>query len=1030
MKTLLFSLSCGALCALGGAYQESTAARAAAPYAWPEQHRAALSLTFDDARPSQLDQGVPLFDRHGIRVTFYVSPGRMEERLDDWRTAFRAGHEIGNHSLTHPCTGNYPFAQAKAIEDMTLTEWVADVEGAQRRIRQHLGVEPTTFAYPCGQTFIGHGSGLRSTVPLVAERFLAGRGWLGEAANDPARCDPALLLAMESDGKAFEELRVLLDDAIARGAWLILAGHEIGEDGRQTTSRAALDALLTYALEPGRGVWVAPVAQVAQRLSERPARPTLDELDPESEIRIGALLSRMTLEEKIGQINMPCVYEDALGRTRAEKMEGCRQFAAGTLRRGVGPGGGFFTLPNTILHEGPRQQVLFLNELQRIAREDTRLGIPLLQTEEGTHGLMCAGGTIFPEGPALGSLWNLDLLRQVYEATAREGRAVGIHQLFTLVVEPIRDPRLGRNIEAYSEDPWLCARMAEVVVRAVQGTNVAAADKTVAGLCHYPGQSQPVGGLERGAMEVSERMLRAVFLPPWEAGIRNAGALGVMATYPAIDGVPAHGSSRLLSEVLRGELGFAGLVLSEGGGLSTLEYEGLAGSPREAGSLALRAGVDVGISYEEAYLDGLGEAVREGFVPMGLVDRAVRRVLRQKMRLGLFENPWADPDRAEAVVHCAEHRQLALQSAREGIVLLKNDRALLPLPRDARRIAVIGPNADNARNQLGDYTSIRVLQEVVTVLQGIRNLAGPGTEVVYAQGCEVLGGGTNRIAEAVQAARDAEVAILVLGENEWRAVDADGRRAGTSGEGFDVATLGLTGRQEELVLAVLATGTPTVAVLINGRPLAIPLLAERVPAVVEAWCPGELGGQAVAEVLFGQVNPSGRLPVTFPRHVGQLPVTYNGPKSKRYWVEHGWGTPYADLDPSPLYPFGHGLGYTTFAYSNLQCSATEATPADTLRVSVDIENTGPRAGQEVVQLYVEDLQASVATPVLELRGFAKVALQPGERQTVELRLPVSSLALYNRYLDRVVEPGEFSIRVGRSAADLPLQTTVMVKPSR
>jgi beta-glucosidase len=306
-------------------------------------------------------------------------------------------------------------------------------------------------------------------------------------------------------------------------------------------------------------------------------------------------------------------------------------------------------------------------------------------TEEGTHGLMCSGATIFPEGPALGSTWNLSLLAKVYAAVAAEARAIGMHQIFTLVVEPMRDPRLGRNQEAYSEDPFLCARFAETIVRAVQGEDVAAADKCVAGLCHYPGQSEPVSGLERGAMEVSERKLRSVFLPPWEAGVRDAGALGVMATYPAIDGVPTHASERILTRILRGELRFDGLVLSEGGGIDTLVYEGLAKDSKQAGQLALRAGVDVGISYERGYMLDLIASVREGLVPEALVDRAVRRILKQKIRLGLFERPYVDRARAERIVHSADHRRLALDAAREGIVLLKNEGGLLPLDRERIR---------------------------------------------------------------------------------------------------------------------------------------------------------------------------------------------------------------------------------------------------------------------------------------------------------------------------------------------------------
>jgi beta-glucosidase len=748
-------------------------------------------------------------------------------------------------------------------------------------------------------------------------------------------------------------------------------------------------------------------------------------LDPSLPIdaRVDDLLSRMTLEEKVGQMNMPCVYEDRLGEGVAARTEACRRFAAGTHEPGLGPGGGFFTLPNTILHEGPRQQARFLNELQEIARK-TRLGIPLLETEEGTHGLMCSGGTIFPEGLALGSTWDVALLGEVYTVAAREARAIGVHQIFTLVVEPNRDPRLGRNQEGYSEDPVLVSRIAETIVRAVQGGDVSAPDKAVAGLCHYPGQSQPVSGLERGAMEISERMLRETFLPPWVAGIRGAGALGVMATYPAHDGVPVHASEKILTRILRDELGFEGLVLSEGGGLSTLLYEGLAPTMKEAGPLALKAGVDVGISYEDAYMGALVQNVREGKVPEALVDRAVRRILRQKMRLGLFERPLVDPERAAAVVHAAEHQDLALRAAREGIVLLKNEGNVLPLRKDLREIAVIGPNADSARNQMGDYVAQVVLQDVTTLREGLRAKLEPRTKVRYVKGCDVIGDATDEIAAAVAAARQAEAAIVVLGENEWQAPG----KTGTDGEGYDVASLDLTGRQEELLEAVHATGTPTVLVLVNGRPLSIRWAAEHVPAIVEAWLPGERGGEAVADVLLGDHEPEGRLPITVPRHVGQLPVAYDYKPSKAYWLREGWGKPYADMSPEPLFAFGHGLSYTSFAYENLRVAPPSVGREGTVDVSVDVANVGTRPGKEVVQLYLRDPVASVVVPVQRLRGFEKVALGPGEKRTVRFTLRPEDLALLDAELRWTVEPGAFEVAVGSSSRKIHLTARFEVLP--
>jgi beta-glucosidase len=749
--------------------------------------------------------------------------------------------------------------------------------------------------------------------------------------------------------------------------------------------------------------------------------PYLDPAQP-ADVRIDDLLRRMTLAEKVGQINMPCVYESRLGRDVVAKTEGCKKFTLGQKEPGVGPGGGFFTLANTILLEGPAQQAKFFNDLQQLAMKQTRLGVPLLQTEEGTHGLMCSLGTIFPEGAGLGSMWNLDLVRGIYAAAAREARAVGIHQLCTLVVEPIRDPRLGRNQEAYSEDPFFCGRMAQTIVEAMQGYDLKSPDHVVAVLCHYPGQSQPVSGLERGAMEISERTLRSVFLVPWVAGIKKAGALGVMATYPAIDGVPTHASEWILTKILREELAFDGLVLSEGGGIGTLVYEGLARNGQEAGVLALRAGLDVGISYESGYLQDMAKSVEQGVVPQALLDRAVRRILKTKFRLGLFENPLVDVARAEQVVHNEEHQKLALQAAREGIVLLKNKGNLLPLSKSVDSIAVIGPNADHAKNQLGDYVSHAVLQDVVTILEGIKATVSPQTEVQYVKGCDVVGAKLNEIAKAQDAARRAKVAVVVVGENEWGSAN----KTGTDGEGYDVATLELTGMQLDLVKAVYETGTPTVVVLVNGRPLAVRWIAENVPAVVEAWLPGEKGGQAVAEILFGDCNPSGRLTVTVPRHAGQLPVYYNSKPSKTYWLEHGWGKPYADMDPSPLYEFGHGLSYTEFEYSNLQIEPRTIPTGGTVQVSAEVKNTGSRAGAEVVQLYLHDVIGTVVTPVKELRGFEKIQLEPGQTKTVSFAVTPEHMALLDRHLEWVVEPGTFEVMVGHSSKDIRLKGTFEV----
>jgi beta-glucosidase len=741
------------------------------------------------------------------------------------------------------------------------------------------------------------------------------------------------------------------------------------------------------------------------------------------ERRVEDLLSRMTLKEKVGQMNMPCVYEDALGPDIPSKREALQRFTLGTYTQEIGPGGGFFTAANEVMREGPADQAHFYNELQKIAVEKTRLKIPLLQTEEGTHGVMCSGHTIFPEGPGIGSTWNPDLVREIYATAAREARSVGIHQLFTLVVEPNRDPRLGRNEEGYSEDPYLCARIAESIVLGAQGHDVSAGDRVVAGLCHYPGQSQPVSGFEKGAMEISERMLREVFLPPWVAGIRKAGALGVMATYPAIDGIPTHASKQILTRILREELGFRGLVLGEGSGIDTIVWEHVAATQKEAGAIALKAGLDVGISYEAGFMKPLIENVEEGKVSMDLIDRAVRRILRQKFLLGLFERPYVDPDHAVATVHRREHQDLTLRAARESIVLLKNERGILPLRKDLKSIAVIGPNADHDRNLLGDYVSHAIPQHIVTVLEGIKGLVPDSTGVIYAKGCDVWGADRSGFADAVKAAKGADIAVVVVGENERHSP-----QKGSNGEGRDVASLDLTGVQEDLIHEVQATGTPTVVVLVNGRPLSIRWTAENVPAIVEAWLPGELGGRAIAEVLFGDYNPGGKLPVTVPRHAGQLPSFYNFKPTKGRWNDDRMEVnEYVDMPGSPLFPFGHGLSYTEFEYSNLKISPDWIGPWGEVQVNVDVQNIGRRQGAETVQLYVNDLVSSVTRPLRELKGFEKIVLQAGEKRTVRFRLGPEELSFLDRNLEPVVEPGAFRVMVGSSCDDIRLGATFEVK---
>ena len=743
------------------------------------------------------------------------------------------------------------------------------------------------------------------------------------------------------------------------------------------------------------------------------------------EQRIDDLISRMTLEEKVGQMNIPCCYKTEIGwglgsntpplwenptrEARDKQLEGCRKWAEGTHNKVFGPGGGFFTLSDRLIYEGTKRQAEVMNELQKIAIDKTRLGIPLLQIEEGTHGLMCAGGTVFPEGLAIGATWNMDLVKKIYTVAAKEGRSIGVHGLCTLVIEPYRDPRTGRNEEGYSEDPYICSKIAENIVEAMQGYDISGKENVISVFTCFPGQSEPLSGLERGAMEVSERKLRDVFLPPWVAGVQKKGALGVMATYPAIDGEASHSSEKLFTDMLREEMGFKGIVLGEGDGLTTIITEGHAATQSEAGILALKAGIDVGISIEDAYMGDLIKNVNDGKIPVSQVDQAVERILRIKFQMGLFENPFINVGNAVEIVNSEAHKQLALQTARESIVLLKNEKNTLPLKKGIKSIAVIGPNAVAPVDQLGDYIPQTVPQHVFTILEGIRNKVSPGTKVTYVKGCNVIGNEVNEIEKAKKAAKSADIAIVVIGEGGYT----------TNGEGRDVASLDLTGIQEDLLKAVHNTGTPTIVVLINGRPLSIRWASENSPAIVEAWMCGEQGGNAVADVLFGDYNPGGKLPVTVPRHVGQLPVYYNHSKSK-------WNK-YVDMPGTPLYEFGYGLSYTTFEYSNLQILPDEINNAGKVQVTVDVKNTGKVKGDEVAQLYISDVISSVSTPIKELKGFSRFSLEPGETKTVTFSLLPEDLSLLDLNMKEVVEPGIFEVMVGSSSEDIRLKGELEVK---
>jgi beta-glucosidase len=699
--------------------------------------------------------------------------------------------------------------------------------------------------------------------------------------------------------------------------------------------------------------------------------------------RVRDLLSRMTLEEKIGQMNAD--WADGYAGAMKRVVGGYPEKTGTTTPVGVTFGW------QTNIQEGARRQAQMDNELKAHALKSSRLGIPLLHVEEGVHGLFVPGATIFPQPIGLGASFNRDLIDAVAGAMAEEARALGVNQVSTSpVLDVMRDPRMGRIEQSFGEDPYLVARIGVAWVKAVQSRGVAAMPS------HFAGQGEARRGIEHGPAEVSERTFREVCLYPFEAAVKEAGALGIMAAYNEVGGIPCHANEQLLTGILRGEWGFGGYVHADSRGVEMLnDRHFVAATLKDAGMMSAKAGVDVNFPQSKAFGSLLREAVKEGLVSEAIIDLAVGRLLKVKFLLGLFEAKPVDPDRAAAVVDSAEHRRLALRAARESIVLLKNEGGLLPLSRKVRSIFVTGPDANAARNLLGGYTAYSPgPTKVVTPLEGIRSKVGAGTSVVFEEGCKVVGGSAEGIEAAAAAARKADVAIVFAGD----AVE-------TVGEAHDRADLNLPGRQLELVKAIQATGVPTVLVLTTGRPVSLAWEAEHVPAIVQAWLPGEEGGNAIADVLFGDYNPGGKLPFTFPRSVGQLPLAvYDRPLPIRKYV---------DADPTPLYPFGFGLSYTTFATGDLRLSAPAMRRDGTLAVSVEVQNTGARAGDEAVLLFVRQLYGSVTRPLRMLKGFERVRLEPGEKKTVSFTVPARELALWDRRMNRVVEAGQYKVMVGK-----------------
>ena len=678
-----------------------------------------------------------------------------------------------------------------------------------------------------------------------------------------------------------------------------------------------------------------------------------------------------------------------------------------------------------------RRMAELTNAIQRFFREQSRLGIPVIFHEECLHGLAAKDATSFPQPIGLGATFNPALVEALYAVAAHEARARGAHQALTPVVDVARDPRWGRVEETFGEDPYLNTQLGIAAVQGFQGDRTFQDKKHVlATLKHFAAHGQPESGQNCAPVNVSERVLRETFLQPFQDCIRQAGAVSVMASYNEIDGIPSHANRWLLRDVLRQEWGFDGFVVSDYYAIWELHHRpdthghAVAADKLEACRLAVEAGVNLELPDPDCYLH-LVKLVRKKILKTSQLDALVAPLLFWKFKLGLFDDPYVDPEAAARIAGCEAHRELALQAARETITLLQNQGEVLPLKAaKLKTIAVIGPNAQ--RSLLGGYSGAPKHQ--TTVLEGIRAKVREHCQVLYAEGCKITVGGSwqedavtlnspesdrELIAEAVRVAQQAEVVVLAIGGNEQTS-----REAWSLNHLGDRTDLDLAGRQNDLVTALVATGKPIIALLFNGRPLSINHLVRQVPAILECWYLGQEGGRAVAEVLFGDVNPGGKLPISIPRSVGQLPIFYNHkPSARRGFL---WD------DAKPLFPFGYGLSYTRFEIRKVRLEKRRIKRGQRTKVTAEVVNTGKRAGAEVVQLYIRDCVSSVTRPVKELKAFQKVVLRPGEAKTIQLEITPASLAFYDLKMKYVVEPGEFSILVGTSSRNEDLQKLTLV----
>jgi beta-glucosidase len=753
-----------------------------------------------------------------------------------------------------------------------------------------------------------------------------------------------------------------------------------------------------------------------------------------AEKRVKDLLARMSLDEKAAQ--MMCIWQEKTTKLLDAKGNFDFQKAKVAFKKGHGigqvgrPSDAGSTPSDAGVGKNARETAELSNAIQKFFIENSRLGIPVIFHEECLHGHAAIGATSFPQPIGLGATFNPDLIEKLFTMTAEEARVRGAHQALTPVVDVARDPRWGRVEETYGEDPFLNAQLGCAVVRGFQGDATFKDKKRViATLKHFAAHGQPESGMNCAPVNVSERVLRETFLSTFKLAIQNAGCISIMASYNEIDGVPSHASEWLLRDVLRKKWKFKGFVVSDYYAIWELHYRPdthghfVARDKREACELAVKAGVNIEFPEPDCYLH-LVELVRKKVLKESQLDELVAPMLYWKFKMGLFDDPYVDPKEAEKIVGSNANRKIALEGAREVITLLKNENNLAPLDlKKIKTLAVIGPNAN--RSLLGGYSGVP--KHNVTVLEGIKAKVGGRAKVLFSEGCKITQPGTwnqdevlpsnpdedrKQIAEAVEVAKQADVIVLAIGGNEQTS-----REAWNLKHMGDRTNLDLIGRQDELVKAMLATGKPVVVFLFHGRPNSINYIAENVPAIFECWYLGQECGHAVADVLFGDFNPGGKLPISVPRSAGHLPVFYNyKPSARRGFLFD---------DVSPLYPFGFGLSYTTFDFKNLRLKKKKIGLKDSTQILVDVTNTGKRAGTEVVQMYIRDLISSVTRPIKELKGFKKIELRPGETKTVALDITPESLAFYDIHMKYVVEPGEFEIVVGNSSRDCDLQKVIL-----